>query len=314
VARAVPGPAQSSPVTTGDAAPRLHDDQVDLSVDVVSRLVAEQFPEWAGLPVRALPSAGTVHGVYRLGDDLCARLPLTPRFVDDLAAERTVLDEVAPRLPLAVPRPVADGVPGFGYPFRWAIYRWIPGDVYSDRAVRDEAEAAVALAEFVHALRRVPVTDLTPRAGRRPLADLDEATRRAIVEAGDDVDGPACRAAWRRALAAPAWDGVRIRIHADLLRPNLLLRTGRLHAVLDFGAAGAGDPATDVIAAWAVFGPVGRRAYRDALRVDPADWARARGIALHQALLGIPYYRRSHPTFAALMRRTVGQVLSDQDD
>ena len=86
---------------------------------------------------------------------------------------------------------------------------------------------------------------------------------------------------------------------------------GRLRAVIDWGAAGAGDPAADLIAAWAVFGPDGREAFRDALSDSGGAWDRARGVALHQAVMLIPYYRETNPGMAALGRRTVGQVLAD---
>ena len=95
------------------------------------------------------------------------------------------------------------------------------------------------------------------------------------------------------------------------LRPNLLVDGGKLRAVIDWGAAGAGDPAADLIAAWAVFGPDGREAYRDALDDGDGAWDRARGVALHQAVMLIPYYRETNPGMAALGRRTVGQVLAD---
>jgi aminoglycoside phosphotransferase (APT) family kinase protein len=100
-------------------------------------------------------------------------------------------------------------------------------------------------------------------------------------------------------------------IHTDLLRPNLLVDRGRLCAVIDFGGVGAGDPATDVIGAWADFDAPGRAAFRDALEVDDDTWARARGIALHQAALIVPYYAATNPRFSALARRTIEQVLDD---
>ena len=77
------------------------------------------------------------------------------------------------------------------------------------------------------------------------------------------------------------------------------------------GSAGVGDPATDVIPAWAVFGRTGRAAFRAALEVDDATWNRARGIALHQAAALIPYYSVSNPAFAELGRRTVAEVVAD---
>jgi aminoglycoside phosphotransferase (APT) family kinase protein len=130
------------------------------------------------------------------------------------------------------------------------------------------------------------------------------------VAARDAIDARAAAAAWERALRAPAWDGAPVWIHADLLRPNLLVHGGRLRAVIDFGAVGAGDPAADVIAAWSVFGRDGRAVFRAALDVGDGVWERARGYALHQALLIIPYYAATNPGFAALAERTVREVLA----
>jgi aminoglycoside phosphotransferase (APT) family kinase protein len=90
-----------------------------------------------------------------------------------------------------------------------------------------------------------------------------------------------------------------------------LVRDGRLSAVIDFGSVGVGDPATDIIAAWSVFGPAGRESLRRALDVDDQTWRRARGIGLHQAAMIIPYYRDTNPGFAALAVRTVEQIVAD---
>ena len=125
------------------------------------------------------------------------------------------------------------------------------------------------------------------------------------------IDGGAAGAARESARQAPPWRGTPVWIHTDLLRPNLLVDGGRLCAVLDFGGVGAGDPAADVIAAWSVFGSDGRAAFRAALDVDEDSWERARGFALHQAALIIPYYRETNPAFVALAQRTVKEVLEE---
>jgi len=289
----------------------MHDGEVHIDTGLVQRLVAAQFPDLAGLPVREVKSTGTVNAIYRLGGQLCARLPRLPRYVSSLEREWRWLPVLAPGLTLRVPEPVALGQPAAEYPFTWLIYRWIDGRPYADQLIDDERQAALDLARFVAELRQTAPPADAPAAGRRPLAELDTGTRTSIAAAADVIDGPAALAAWASALRAPAWDGSPVWIHADLLRPNLLVTHGRLRAVIDFGSAGAGDPATDVIPAWAVFRPAGRAAFRAALGVDDGTWRRARGIALHQAAALIPYYAVSNPGFAALGRRTVTEVVAD---
>jgi aminoglycoside phosphotransferase (APT) family kinase protein len=190
------------------------------------------------------------------------------------------------------------------------VYRWLEGDPYGDALVWDEAAAAEGLAGFVRELRAGSVAD-APLTGRRPLAELDASTRTAIAEAGDLLDEGPTLAALEWALAAPAFVGQRVWVHTDLLRPNLLVHGGRLVAVIDFGAVGVGDPAADVIPAWTVFGATGRDAYRALLQVDDATWERARGYALTQAALIVPYYRETNPAFTASALRTLREVVAD---
>ena len=290
----------------------MHDGEVDIDAELVRRLVAAQFPWLTNLPIRELQATGTVNAIYRLGDHLYARLPRVQDWAQDLDKEWQWLPRLAPHLSLQTPEPVAHGHPESSYPFAWAIYRWIDGQPYADALVDDEREAARELAQFVVELRRIDPVG-APRGGRRPLRELDAVTRAAIQSARDAIDSEAATAAWERALQAPAWNGTAVWIHTDLLRSNVLVRDGRLCAVIDFGGAGVGDPAADVIAAWSVFGHTGRGVFRDTLDVDDGTWDRARGFALHQAALIIPYYRETNPGFVAPAKRTVGEILADSN-
>lgn len=289
----------------------MHPEEIPVTDGLVRRLLHEQLPELAGLPLHRVRSTGTVNAIYRLGDDLCARLPLARSWAEDIDKEWRWLPTLAPHLSLQVPEPVARGEPNEAYPCSWAVYRWIAGEPYADGLVADEQQAATDLAGFVSQLRRIEPYAGAPPAGRKPLTELDALTRDAIAEAGSGIDGGAVTAAWERAREAPVWEGSPVWIHADLLRPNVLVRGGRVRAVLDFGSAGVGDPAADVIAAWSVFGATGRAAFREGLAVDEDTWNRARGFALHQALLIIPYYRVTNPGFVTLAQRTVAEVLAD---
>lgn len=294
------------------AAQKMHDGEVDIDAKLVRRLLVTQFPHLCDLPVEAVQSTGTVNAIYRLGDDLCVRLPRVRRWAGDLETELQWLPKLASHLTLAVPEPVAMGEPGNGYPFRWAIYRWLDGETFATARVVDERQAADDLAQFVAELRRIDPAG-APRSGREPLRNLNSVTRAAIDALHGVVDTDAVAAVWERCLRAPVWDGSPVWRHGDLVTPNLLVEGGRLNAVIDFGAAGIGDPAADVIAAWSVFGAIGRASFRNALDVDDGTWARARGFALHQALLIIPYYPRTNPGFVATAKRTVQEVLADMN-
>jgi aminoglycoside phosphotransferase (APT) family kinase protein len=289
---------------------KLHHGEAHIDVALVQRLVAEQFPEWAGLAIREVQSTGTVNAIYRVGDDVYARLPRVAAWVADLQREARWLPWLGERLSLTIPEPVGEGRPNAAYPFAWALYRWLDGEPYTDDGIDDEARAARELARFVLELRRLDPSGAPP-AGRRPLRELDAGTRAAIAAGRSLIDAGPALAAWEDAVESVVWEGRAVWIHADLLRPNILTRSGAVSAVIDFGAAGVGDPAADVIAAWSVFGPVGREPYRSALSVDDETWRRARGFALHQAAIAIPYYAETHPRFVALAQRTIEQVLLD---
>ena len=291
---------------------RMHPDEIEVSEELVRRLLMAQAPDLSDREVHRLDAVGTVNAVFRLGSDLCVRLPVNPGWAADLAKELRWLDRLRPHLPMRIPEPVAVGRPALGYPCRWAVYRWIEGVPYSADAVRDEALAAGELAGFIGALRGVD-TSGAPTSGRRPLVDLDAETVWAIGAIGDAERTRPIAEAWERSREAPAWSGIPVWRHGDLLPTNLLVADGRVRAVIDFGGVGIGDPAADVIAAWTVFGSTGRSAFRQALDCDDSTWDRARGLALHQAVLIIPYYSATNPAMAAMARRTVGEILSDLD-
>lgn len=98
------------------------------------------------------------------------------------------------------------------------------------------------------------------------------------------MSGITARLVWEDAVGA-TWLGDPVWFHGDVAGGNLLVRDGRLAAVIDFGTSGVGDPACDVVVAWTLLDGPARQAFRDALGVDGATWSRGRGWALWKALI-----------------------------
>jgi len=291
----------------------MHADEIDIDVSLVRRLLAAQFPKWADLPIEAVPSTGTVNAIYRLGDDMVVRLPRVHRWARSLEIEYEWLPKLAPHLPLAVPEPLAKGSPGEGYPWPWAVYRWIEGETWNADSVRDLREAATDLARFITALQLIDTTGAPgprPRGSRGTLAERDPYVRAAIAASHGMIDTDAVTAAWETALQAHGWDGPPVWVHGDLLAGNVLVAGGRLRAVIDFGGVHVGDPARDIMAAWTLFTGESRDVFRAALSVDDSTWARARGWAVSR-VLNIPYYKDTNPLFAADAQHTIDEVLAE---
>jgi aminoglycoside phosphotransferase (APT) family kinase protein len=292
---------------------RMHAGQADIDEDLVRRLVSGQFPHWADLPVEPLASGGTINAVYRLGDSLTVRLPLTSGGVEDIALEARWLPALAPVLPVTIPAVVAMGEPGEGYPWPWAVHTWIEGETPVEGRLSSPELMARDLADFVNALRSATVEGgpLAYRGGL--LVSVDEETRQAFADlrhTDEPFDADLAVAIWEDALAAPQWTSAPCWLHSDLMPSNLLVTEGRLSAVLDFATAGVGDPACDLIPAWNLLPSSARQIFRDAVEADDAMWRRAGGWALSMAAIQLPYYRTTNPIISGNARYVISQILS----
>jgi aminoglycoside phosphotransferase (APT) family kinase protein len=258
-------------------------------------------------------------------------MPRQPGGSTTIDKEAHWLPTVAGRVSVAVPEVVAVGEPGFGYPERWSVSRWIDGthpDVPWDGSRgRSSQDLARQLGRFIGELRRVPVPAEAVsdpalrwyRGGR--LADVDDVFRAAVAWCADaagvpdlDLDLDRAQRVWDAAIAverhlsetAPTW------FHGDLLAENLLIDGDGLAAVLDFGGLAVGDPTVDLVVGWEVLDDAGRAALRAVLEVDEASWTRAAGWALLIALNTFPYYGRTMPARCAA-RRQMARAVIDSD-
>ncbi len=291
---------------------KMHTDEIDISLDMVARLIAGQFPQWAAHPLRRVPSTGTVNALFRLGPDLVVRLCRVPWAAGDEAKEQRWLRQLAPYLPVAIPAPVVVGQPTDEYPWTWSILRWLPGTNPVPGNLTAPGKLAADLAEFVIAFRAIDIPE-GPRAYRGgPLARLDEQTRAAIAKLDGTIDTDAATAIWDEALDIPTWErSTHLAPRGPLARqhPDRRWATQRRHRLRD------------------------RRHRRPCMRPDrrldrPARQrpthlpinGRLRGRYLGPAPApahcrfrsgGLYYYRGIEPTLATEARYTIDEVLAD---
>jgi aminoglycoside phosphotransferase (APT) family kinase protein len=296
----------------------LHENEIPVDEALVRSLLAEQRPEWAALPLSPA-GAGTDNTLYRLGDDLLVRLPRTAGSGRSLRKEQRWLPRLAPLLSRPIPEPVHAGTPTGAFPWVWSVHRWIDGDETGPDSVRDWAAFGADLAAFVRELHRAGLMGATRtgdlgwyRGGGLGPCDqwvggcLDDCR----TTVGSELDIDALEELWRAALTLPEPRGPHVWLHGDLKPTNLLVREGRLHAVIDFGGLSVGFPDAEHATIWDLPSHA-RRAYWDSLDLDEVTWTRARAWAIAVGASGISYYWHTFPAFVAECRARLRAILAD---
>jgi aminoglycoside phosphotransferase (APT) family kinase protein len=272
-------------------------------------LLKEQHPDLAHLPVRFV-AEGWDNAMFRIGDDLCARLPRRPVAEDLIKLEQRWLVELQDRLPLPIPAPVRLGVPGCGFPWLWSIIPWLDGDAIGTGHLH--VGEGVALAQFLKALHvRAPKdaplsdcrggplstrTDLVTFRSGRLASDFDWIVRDILP-------------LWDDALSAPH-DSPETWLHGDLHPRNVLMKGGKISAVIDWGDMCKGDPATDLAALWMLLpSPKSRALAIEIYRPSPATLLRAKGWAITWGLLLLDTGRVDNPEHAQIGQNILRQVL-----
>jgi aminoglycoside phosphotransferase (APT) family kinase protein len=280
------------------------------------RLIDSQFPQWSDLPIAGVEIDGWDNRTFRLGSELTVRLPSGDWYARQVDKEQRWLPVLAPQLPLPIPTPVGRGEPDAGFPYPWSVYRWLDGELASTARIDDMPGFATTLARFLNALARVDTTG-GPTPGQHnfcrggPLATYEEEALQALDALGDEVPGDAVKRVWDDAMET-TWDRDPVWFHGDVATGNLLVRDGRLAAVLDFGSSGVGDPACDAVIAWTFLAGASRDRFRAELDADAGTWARGRGWGLWKALITlVGHLERGASEDAGRARRDIELVLAD---
>lgn len=300
----------------------LDDPRVEADAALVRRLLREQLPQFADLPVVAVAVQGNDNRTFRLGDDLTVRLPSHQRYAAGIAKEDAALPLLRRHLSTRVPEVVATGrpSPAFGMPF--SVRRWLPGTALdATAAVVDDEQLAADVGAFLRELRAAPTAG-GPAGGLHSFfrgchpSAYGHEVQLALVQLAGVVDAAACERAWARGMTT-AWQHPPVWFHGDVAPGNLLVDddAAALAAAIDFGTCGVGDPACDLVLAWTRFDVDARAVFREAAGLDDGTWARGRAWALWKALIvlaelrGLGEQRRPDDEEAQL--HVIDRVLAD---
>jgi aminoglycoside phosphotransferase (APT) family kinase protein len=198
-----------------------------------------------------------------------------------------VLPQLAPVLPLAVPRPLFVGRPDGDYPWPFFGAELVPGQEAGGAELDDDARLTIALelARFLRTLHGVALdVDLPFDPNRRTDMKLRVQLAREVVAELERLG------MWRAparletlldsALALPPPEPPAI-VHGDLHFRHLLVRDGAASGVIDWGDVCRSDPAIDLPLLWSFVPPDGRAAFVDAYGlVTEPQLVRARVLAV----------------------------------
>lgn len=290
-------------------------DEPDITSSLVTDLVAEQFPQWAHLPIKPVKLSGWDNRTFHLGEDMSVRLPSAERYAAKVHIEQEWLPKLASCLPYPIPEPLAMGQPSQHYPWHWSIYRWIEGE-NADTLNADELEQfAIDSAKFLNELYRVDTTG-GPLAGAHNFyrgaspSVYDDETKAAISQLKDVINADAAAKVWEKAVSSE-WGYDPVWIHGDFSVGNILVKEGRLAAVIDFGGIGVGDPACDLVIAWTFLSEESRKIFKAHINLDSDTWERARGWCLWKALITLAPLKDKDSDEAIRQQRIIDSLLNN---
>jgi aminoglycoside phosphotransferase (APT) family kinase protein len=295
--------------------PTAQPDELRIDVPLVRDLIETQFPRWAQLEIQPVVNGGWDNRTFHLGRDMTVRLPSAEGYAPQVAKEQRWLPYLARQLPLPVPTPLALGAPSAAFPYPWSVYAWLEGETATRARIADLTEFARALAGFLETLQGIDATDGPPPGQHSafrgaPLMVWNDGTQRALELLSGVIDTRAARAVWDAALET-TWQGAPVWFHGDVALGNLLVDHGTLSAVIDFGCAGVGDPACDLVIAWTLFAGESRKAFRSALGLDESTWARGRGWALWKACITLAGIIETNAAEALTAQTIIDEVIDD---
>ncbi|MFC3909340.1 GNAT family N-acetyltransferase [Legionella dresdenensis] len=293
------------------------DKPFNITIDLARQLIAEQFPEFAHLPIEPVEKQGHDNRTYRLGREMLIRMPTAESYALKVPKEQSLLPKLAPRLTVSIPAPIKMGAASGRYPYPFSIYKWLEGVSINLLMLDNECieKLAFDLARFLKELQNI--TDVSgPVPGQHNwwrgdhVSVYDKGARDQISELSTIIDGNNAIKLWERACKTK-WSKSPVWIHGDFAIGNMLLNEGKLSAIIDFGGMALGDPACDLVIAWTFLNGKARDIFFREMGLDENTWLRAKAWALWKATFELCQITDKNSPEALIQKRIIEDVVDE---
>ncbi|MFJ7915647.1 MULTISPECIES: aminoglycoside phosphotransferase family protein [unclassified Lysinibacillus] len=290
---------------------------IKIDVDLVSKLINSQFPEWSNLEIKPVKKSGNDNKTFHLGNSMSVRLSSDEVYVPQVEKEQKWLPILAKYLSTPISEPLAKGEPSGDYPHPWSVNKWLDGEIVTIENIDDPNQFANELGGFLVELQSIDASE-GPIAGEHnfyrggDIVVYDDECRDAINNNVTTFNKHILEEIWELALTSK-WAGEPVWVHGDIAPGNILIKNGKLRAVIDFGILGVGDPSCDAAMAWTFFDDKSRKTFKNALNFDEETWNRARGWALWKALITYDYNKQSNKAVADEQCNIINVIINDYE-
>ncbi|RLE25676.1 MAG: phosphotransferase, partial [Actinobacteria bacterium] len=194
--------------------------EIDITEDLVRRLLDEQHPDLAELVIAPLAN-GWDNAIFRLGDKFTVRVPRRQMSARLVEHEQQWLGLLAPRLAIPIPVPVRVGVPSDLFPWYWSVCPWLDGQMAADTSLSDPMAEALRLGEFLDALHVLAPADAPDNPFRgQPIAEVTPRFEANLEQLEASVDAGLVAARWNKLVEVPEWGSPPVWLHGDLHTAN----------------------------------------------------------------------------------------------
>ena len=262
---------------------------IEINTSLIEKLIQDQFPKYAYLPIYPVEKSGHDNRTFHLGDDMTVRLPSGKDYASQVDKECFWLPKLAKYLSIPISFPIEIGEPTCDFPYNWSINKWIDGETVTYDNIDSLNVFAKDLGIFLKNLQLIDTIG-GPIAGAHnfyrggDLAVYNEETQTVLKNLKHVFPVDILRELWSIAISSK-WEEAPVWVHGDVAIGNLLVKDGKLCGVIDFGILGVGDPACDYVMAWTFFDKESRKVFFNTIECDKNTKDRTMGWALWKALI-----------------------------